>query len=165
MQAQGYQAATQGSYFWCFIDRNGNILTTSMTGQECLGVTWQKYSQLEKTAAEAVTKAEEYYKILDEHHLIKRELTTDEKLAALTEQMGSMAKILEQQTAIINKLSGATTDDAQSVKPPPPAKSQSVITPEIIAPDQISAGETQDAQFIENSGFGKNYIASQQSVA
>lgn len=111
MATYGWNGPTQ---FWCYFDNEGYIVMQEVTGQfKRIGVSLQKYQQTEKIATEAVEKAEGYLKTLEEHGLIQRELTADEKLAVLSTQVETLTKLMEQQAHMI----GALTNRPVAVTP------------------------------------------------
>lgn len=98
MQQSSLQATwTTHSQFWAMVDQQGQIIATDITGSRVVGVVLDKYRAMEKAAAEAVEKAEGYYKTLEEHGLIKRELTQEEQIAALTAQVQALTEIVTAQ--------------------------------------------------------------------
>lgn len=112
--------------FPCFFDNEGFIVASDYSGQKRVGVTLAKYNKMEKLANETMgiaeehkAKEEEYKQILIEKGWIKPELTPDEKIGALSEQVDQLTKLVSQ---LVNK------EQAQS-------KKSKAITPEILPPD------------------------------
>ena len=98
MQQSSLQATwTTQSQFWAMVDQQGQIIATDITGSRVVGVVLDKYRSMEKAAADAVEKAEGYYKTLEENGLIKRELTQEEQIAALTAQVQALTELVTAQ--------------------------------------------------------------------
>lgn len=110
--------------FSAFFDNNGNIFTYDYSGQKKVGVTLAKYNQLEKIANEAMGKAEAYFKTLEEHGLIQRELTADEKITALSGQVDQLTQLVAQ---LVSKEHGL-----QSQK-----KNIKAVTPEVLPSEDV----------------------------
>lgn len=143
MQGYGWNNANQ---FWCYFDNDGYIVAQELTGQfKRIGVGLQKYNQTEKQCLEALDKAEEYRKILVEHDLIKKELTPDERLAALSTQVDTLTKLVEQQAQMIGSL---TTANQEKPK---------VVEPEILSPH--SAGENLNDKYVSSGGGGQILVS------
>lgn len=132
----------QGNFFYAFVDNEGYIVATDHVNQKRIGVTLNKFNQTEKMANDALAQCEEYYKILDAKGLIERELTPDEKINALSDQVGQL-------TNIVNQLIGnlATAQESGNKK--------EVITPEVISPEN-QRGQN---EFVANCRDGKGYIS------
>lgn len=111
--------------FFAFFDNEGNIIASDYSGQKRVGVTLAKYNQLEKIANEAMGKAENYFKMLEDNGLIQRELTPDEKISALSGQV-------DQLTQMVAQLIGKEQATAQQQK-----KNAKVVTPEVLPPDVV----------------------------
>lgn len=117
----------QGSWynqngFFAFFDNEGYIVASDYSGQKKVGVTLAKYNQMEKMANEAMGKAEAYYKTLEEHGLIQREMTADEKISMLSGQV-------EQLTNLVSQLVGKEKGTSQPRK--------KVVNPEVLPPEKI----------------------------
>lgn len=109
--------------FYAYFDNDGYIVAADYSGQKKVGVTLAKYNQIEKMANEAIGKAEAYYKTLEEHDLIQRELTADEKINMLSGQM-------EQLTSLVYQLVGKEKE--QQAKP-----NKKVVTPDVLPPEKV----------------------------
>lgn len=143
--------------FYAFFDNEGYIVSSDYSGQQKrVGVSLKKFAQIEKLANDTMEKAEEYQKklekfdeykkILIKHKLIEPELTPDEKIAALSGQIETLTKIVEQLVTKENK-----TSDTQN----------NVVVPEIINPPAKteSRGESNGKGFAVG-GDGKSFLAS-----
>ena len=98
MQANSLSATwTTQQQFWACIDGQGQILVTDVSGSRVIGVALDKYKQMETAANDAVTKAEEYFKMLEEHGLITKPLTPEEQIAALTQQVANPTELVTKQ--------------------------------------------------------------------
>lgn len=98
MQQSSLQATwTTQSQFWAMIDSQGNVIMTDIAGSRVVGVSLDRYRAMEQAASEALSKAEEYQKMLEEHGLIKKELTPEEQIAALSEQVRMLTEIVTSQ--------------------------------------------------------------------
>lgn len=127
--------------FWCSFDSEGYIVAQEFTGQfKRIGVSLQKFQQTEKIASEAMDKAEGYLKTLEEHGLVQRELTSDEKLAVLSTQMDALTRLVEQQAQMIGALTAK----------------REVIIPEIV-PE--TSGVNQNVQSNANSLPGQVVVS------
>lgn len=84
----------------CFTDSNGDIQAQNYQGLQKVGVTLDKYSQLEQILNETLTKAEEYKSLLIEHKIITIPPSQEEQIANLTaivsKQAEQMATLMEQ---------------------------------------------------------------------
>lgn len=127
----------QPNSFYGFWDNEGYIVASDYTGSKRIGVTLNKYNQLEKIANEAMEKAEGYLKMLEEHGIIQKELTPDEKINALSGQV-------EQLTQLVQKLVAGGNNK------------QEVITPEVLPPMKRGNGEN---EFIADCRNGESFIA------
>lgn len=136
--------------FYAFFDSEGYIVSGDYTGQrKRVGVSLQKFSQIEKLANDTMAKAEEYQKtiaeykkILVDHGLIQPELTPDEKIAALSGQIDELTKIVRQLV---------TKDSASS----------NVIVPEIANSSKAESRGTADVKSFTVSRDGKSFLAGQ----
>lgn len=145
----------QGNFFtnqfWAYYDSEGYIVTTDFSGaKQRIGVTLgkygqleQKYNQLEKDSEATMSKAQEYLEELYQHGIRQRELTPDEKISALTEQVAKL-------TAYVGQLTGNNP-----MTPDCGASQKQVITPEIVTPNRGNNNE-----FINSGQSGSNFIAS-----
>lgn len=138
-----YSAWGNDNQFWAYVDNNGYVVATDYTGAKRIGVTVGKYKEIETALSEALDKAEKYYKQLEDAGLVKKELSADEKIAALTSQVGALAKLVEQQSQIIT----AIADKKENHK--------KVVEPEIIT--NPSGGE--NVGYIAHCEHGKGFIA------
>ena len=141
----------QGNFFsepfWARFDSDGYIIATDYAGMQTrVGVNINKFTQLEKDANATMAKAEEYLQLLYQHGIKQRELTPDEKINALTEQLAKL-------TAYVGQLAGnsAAASDCGATQ-------KQVITPEIVPPENNRGNG--NAEYIDNSQPGSNFIAS-----
>lgn len=82
--------------FWSYIDGNGNIIASdNVSGSRQVGVSLDRYKQMENIANEATAKAEEYHKRLVEAGLIVVPPTQEEQIAMLTAQVAKLTQIIE----------------------------------------------------------------------
>ena len=97
----------------CFTDSNGDIQAQNYQGLQKVGVTVEKYTQLEKLLGETINKAEEYKNLLIEHKIITLPPSQEEQIANLTsivskqtEQMALLMKQLgvEKESEVQNEL-------------------------------------------------------------
>lgn len=132
-----------GNQFYAYVDNEGFIIATDYTGQKKIGVTLGKFNNMEKMANEAISKAEGYYKTLVDHGLIERELTQDEKISALTEQVQTLTMLMEK--LVIDKNVNNNANE----------------TPD----KQTPVARDKDDKSVSNSGNGKGFIASEQPLA
>lgn len=122
--------------FYGFWDNEGNIFVDDYSGRKKIGVTLNKYNQIEKIANDAVEKAEGYLKMLEEHGIIKKELTPEEKISALSGQVEQLTQLVQQ---LVTKNNG----------------NREVINPEVLPP--MKRGN--ENEFIADCGNGETYIA------
>lgn len=121
--------------FYGFWDNDGNIYVTDMTGQKKIGVTYARYNQIEKALGEAVQKAEGYLKLLEEHNIIKKELTPDEKISALAAQVEQLTNVV---TALVATKQDATVIDVAPV--PMQSEKEGKTNAEFVATGRSSQG-------------------------
>lgn len=140
----------QGNYFqnpfWACYDSEGYIVATDFSGvQKRVGVNINAHNQLKKDAEAAFAKAEEYLELLYKHKIKQRELTPDEKINALTEQVAKLTAYVGQLTG--NNAAASDCGDTQ----------KQVITPEIVTPENNRGNGN---EFINRGESGTNFIAS-----
>lgn len=167
--------ATNRQFLWVYIDEQQNIMLNEMAGGRLLGVTQQKYQQMEAAANQAVAKAEElnaqnqelsaknqeYYKILVEKKLIEPELTPEQKIEALGNQVGQLTAILEQQSKVLLETQKALLNMQQGVvaQPVPEAPQAKPVEPEVLPPSTNEAGKSGVKNgFIARNFSGKNAV-------
>lgn len=112
--------------FWAFFDNDGNIVASDYSGERRVGVTLAKFNKMEKLANETMgiaeqhkAKEEEYRAILEEKGIIPKELTPDEKIAALSDQVNQLTQIVRE---------FAEREKAQDKK--------KAMTPEVLPPEK-----------------------------
>lgn len=85
--------------FYALADGQGGIHVQDLNGTRQIGVSIERYKDMERIANEAVSKAEGYYKQLVDAGIVQPKLSTEEQLAVLTQQ--NMA--LSQQVSLLTK--------------------------------------------------------------
>ena len=89
--------------FWAWVDTNGNICASdSMSGARQIGVSIEKYKQMESLANEATAKAEDYHDSLVKAGLIVVPPTPEERIAQLSAQVERLTRIIEGQNTQTN---------------------------------------------------------------
>lgn len=175
--AGGYapQMATNRQFFWVYIDEQQNIMLNEMAGGKLLGVTQQKYQQMEAAANQAVVKAEElnaknqelstknqeYYKMLVDNKLIQPELTPEQKIEALGNQVGQLTALLEQQSQVLLETQKALLNMQQAAAQPAQevAPAAKPVEPEVLPPSTNEAGKSGVKNgFIARNFSGKNTV-------
>lgn len=87
---------TNQNQFWAWVDANGNVFASdSVSGVRQIGVSVEKYKQMESIANEATAKAEDYHTKLVEAGLIVVPPTQEEQIAQLTAQVAKLTQIIE----------------------------------------------------------------------
>ena len=87
---------TNQNQFWAWVDANGNVFASdSVSGARQIGVSVEKYKQMESIANEATAKAEEYHTKLVEAGIIVVPPTPEEQIARLTAQVARLTQIIE----------------------------------------------------------------------
>lgn len=82
--------------FWAWVDANGNVYASdSMSGARQIGVSIEKYKQMESLANEATAKAEDYHDRLVKAGLIVVPPTPEERIAQLSAQVERLTRIIE----------------------------------------------------------------------
>lgn len=98
---------------------DGKIYQNTYTGEQQIGYTVEAYQELEKIAAEATSKAEEYYNLLEKHNLITKPKSQDEINKELTSSISSLADLVTQLQnnfkEITNELSKSNTEQIKSI--------------------------------------------------
>lgn len=90
--------------FFALADNQGNIYVQEVQGPRQVGVSVDKYREMESVANDAVSKAEGYYKQLVDAGLIKPKLTTEQQLEALAQQNATLSAQVGALTAKISTL-------------------------------------------------------------
>lgn len=108
--------------FYAFFDSEGYIIANEWNGNKRIGVSLGKFNNMEKAANAAIEKAKAYREMLEERGILQKEMTPEERMAALSEQMQALASIVEQQSQIINSLKQESKGG--------------VVVPEVIPPQQ-----------------------------
>lgn len=80
--------------FTAFIDNTGQIICQSWQGNQTVGVSVDKYKEVEKMASDAMAKAAEYKQKLIDNKLLQPELTQEEQIAALNARVGDLTSQL-----------------------------------------------------------------------
>lgn len=87
---------TNQNQFWAWVDANGNVFASdSVSGVRQIGVSVEKYKQMESIANDATAKAEDYHTKLVEAGLIVVPPTPEEQIAQLTAQVARLTQIIE----------------------------------------------------------------------
>lgn len=87
---------TNQNQFWAWVDANGNVSASdNVSGVRQIGVSVEKYKQMESIANEATAKAEDYHTKLVEAGLIVVPPTPEEQIAQLTAQVAKLTQIIE----------------------------------------------------------------------
>lgn len=106
------QAAMAATPFYGFFDGKGGIYVQDMNGQRQVGVSVERYQEMERVANEAVAKAEDYHKQLVDAGLIQPKRSPEEQLADLTGQVGAMMQqfgvMTQQNMALSQQVSDLT---------------------------------------------------------
>lgn len=106
------QAAMAATPFYGFFDGKGGIYVQDMQGQRQVGVSVERYQEMERVANEAVAKAEDYHKQLVDAGLIQPRRSPEEQLADLTGQVGAMMQqfgvMTQQNMALSQQVSDLT---------------------------------------------------------
>lgn len=148
----GYNAAwSMQGQFWCYIDQEGYVVATDFQGAQRIGVTLKKFKDTESLATKAVEKAEGYAKILEENGLLKKELSQEEQIATLSQQVNALTELMNRQAQMLQTIAAGKGEN-----PPAPK------TPETIETTSRSPGEGKSGQFIASSGSGQSFLASKQ---
>lgn len=87
--------------FTAFIDQSGQIICQSWQGNQTVGVSVEKYKEVEKMASDAVQKASEYKQMLIDHKILKPELTQEQQIAALNARVGDLTSQLSKLMAVM----------------------------------------------------------------
>lgn len=141
------QGGFMQNMFWAFYDSEGFIVKNDWNGNQRIGVPLGKYANMEKAANTAIEKAKEYRKMLEDYGHLQKELTPEERFAAISQQLQMLTGIVEQQSQIINSLT---------------KESGKVVVPEVIPPEkqgtQTAGGS--NGGVANNSGSSAGFIAS-----
>lgn len=100
------------NFFTAFVDGQGGIHVQDYNGTRQIGMSMEKYREMESVANDALSKADAYHKQLVDAGLISPVLSTEEQLAALAAQVSALTRQLSQLTAqgVRNELSGTGED-------------------------------------------------------
>lgn len=82
------------SSFYAFVDGQGGIHVQQLNGTQQIGVSLEKYREMEAVANDALSKADEYHRKLVEAGIIKPVLTMEQQIAALSEQVAFLTQQL-----------------------------------------------------------------------
>lgn len=129
---QPMQPMTQS--FYAFADGQGGIHIQDLNGTRQIGVSIERYKEMERVANDAVSKAEDYYKQLVDAGLVQPKLSTEEQLAVLTQQNTALSQQVSLLTQKISSLMGGTDElpqhskDASAQEQPAPVESGSGAT-------------------------------------
>lgn len=102
--------------------QDGQIYAQSFSGNQLIGMTLEKYRELEKLATEASAKADEYKKKLVDAGIIQPKLTPEEQIARLTEQVSTLAGALNLQNQQNQALAQKVNDLTELLTMPDPMK-------------------------------------------
>lgn len=86
------------NYFSAFVDGTGGIHVQEINGTRQIGVSLEKFREVESVANDALAKVETYYKQLVDAGIIKPKLTAEDQLAALTQQVAILTDKLSKMT-------------------------------------------------------------------
>ena len=86
------------NYFSAFVDGQGGIHVQEMNGSRQIGVSIEKYREVESVANDALAQVEAYHKQLVDAGIIKPKLTAEDQLAALTQQVAILTDKLSKMT-------------------------------------------------------------------
>lgn len=92
------QVFPYSNYFSAFTDNQGGIHVQDYNGTRQIGVSLERYREMESVANEAVAKADEYHKRLVDAGLMEAPMTTEEQLALLTRQVTALTQQVSQMT-------------------------------------------------------------------
>lgn len=106
--------------------QDGNIYAQNFSGNQLIGVTLEKYNELEKLANDATVKAEEYHKKLVDAGILQPKLSPEEQIARLTEQVSTLAGALNMQNQQNQALAQKVNDLTELLTAPDPMKKEGV---------------------------------------
>ena len=104
--------------FYAFADGQGGIHIQDLNGTRQIGVSIERYKEMERVDNDAVSKAEAYYKQLVDAGLVQPKLSTEEQLAVLTQQNVALSQQVSLLTQKISSLMGGTDEDASAQEQP-----------------------------------------------
>ena len=84
------------------ITQSGDIVASDMMGNRIVGVSIERYKQLEQMATEATATAEQYHKQLVDAGLITMPKTDAEKIDELSTKVAQLTQVLMQMQGIDN---------------------------------------------------------------
>lgn len=96
--------------FFALSDAQGAIYVQDVHGTRQIGVSFEKYKEMEKIASDAVGKAEGYYKQLVDAGLIVPALTTEQQLEILAKQNAELTQQVGNLTRQISTLLGVKNE-------------------------------------------------------
>lgn len=105
---------SQQQTFYAYIDSQGNIASQTYQGSQVIGVSLQKYKQMEELAEQATSKAEEYKKQLIDAGLIVVPLTEQQQIAQLSQQVAELTTIIQNMGAL-NELKQSSITSTNNV--------------------------------------------------
>lgn len=110
--------------FFAFADGQGSIYVQDVQGTRQVGVSIEKYRDMERLANEAVSKAEGYHQQLVDAGLIKPKLTPEQQLdilaqqnAALTQQVSTLTQQISALMGVKNELHGDSKSSLAEEQP------------------------------------------------
>lgn len=114
----GFQNTTFGINNLQVDEASGKIISYDVYGNTtCVGYTVKAYNEVKQMLEEAVKKSEEhqrkeeeYHKMLVDNGVLKRELTTDEKINALTNTVTQLVTSVNQITIDVNAIKGVVDE-------------------------------------------------------
>lgn len=104
--------------------QDGQIYAQNFSGNQLIGMTIEKYRDLEKLANEATAKADEYRKKLVDAGIIQPKLTPEEQIARLTEQVSTLAGALNLQNRQNQDLTRKVNELTELLTTPDPMKKE-----------------------------------------
>lgn len=98
-------------------DNQGKVFYTSFTGEQFVGYSEQAYNELQNIANEALSKAEEYKKMLIDNGLLKEPLKQEDINNQILEQLNYLSTQMKQLNSEVEhiKRSGANEYNAGPV--------------------------------------------------
>ena len=115
------------SSFYAFADGQGGIHIQDLNGTRQIGVSIERYKEMERVANDAVSKAEGYYKQLVDAGLVQPKLSTEEQLAVLTQQNMALSQQVSLLTQKISSIMGENDELPVNRKGPAPEEQPSPV--------------------------------------
>lgn len=115
------------SSFYAFADGQGGIHIQDLNGTRQIGVSIERYKEMERVANDAVSKAEGYYKQLVDAGLVQPKLSTEEQLAVLTQQNMALSQQVSLLTQKISSIMGENDELPVNRKGSAPEKQPSPV--------------------------------------